>query len=38
MENLETWLDQQFEERKVEPNSGLGQACVFRRCRTAIPA
>ena len=29
MEDLKTWFDQQFEEKKVEPNSGLGQAIKY---------
>jgi len=29
MEKLHTWCDVQFEERKVEPNSGLGQAISY---------
>jgi len=31
MEGLEAWLRQQIEERKVEPNSGLGQAITYMR-------
>lgn len=31
MEGLESWLKQQFTERKVEPNSGLGQAITYTR-------
>ena len=29
METLQTWLTQQFEDRLVEPNSGLGQAIAY---------
>jgi hypothetical protein len=29
MEGLEQWLDDQFDEKKVEPNSGLGQAISY---------
>ena len=29
MEGLRTWLSQQFEEKRVEPNSGLGQAMTY---------
>ncbi len=29
MDALKTWLTAQFEERKVEPNSGLGQAITY---------
>jgi len=29
METLEKWLDDQFDEKKVEPNSGLGQAICY---------
>jgi transposase len=29
MEKLHTWCEAQFEERKVEPNSGLGQAISY---------
>lgn len=29
MEGLRTWLTAQFEEKKVEPNSGLGQAISY---------
>ena len=29
MEKLHTWCQAQFEERKVEPNSGLGQAISY---------
>ena len=29
MEKLHAWLEAQFEERKVEPNSGLGQAIFY---------
>jgi transposase len=29
MEKLHTWCEVQFEERKVEPNSGLGQAISY---------
>jgi len=31
MEGLETWLREQIEERKVEPNSGLGEAIQYMR-------
>jgi len=31
MKDLEAWLEQQFLERKVEPNSGLGQAIAYMR-------
>jgi hypothetical protein len=31
MKDLETWLRDQIEERKVEPNSGLGQAITYMR-------
>ncbi len=31
MEALKTWLIAQIEERKVEPNSGLGQAIAYMR-------
>jgi hypothetical protein len=31
MKDLETWLRYQIEERKVEPNSGLGQAITYMR-------
>ena len=31
MVTLKAWLDQQFDERKVEPNSGLGQAIAYMR-------
>jgi len=31
MRDLETWLRDQIEERKVEPNSGLGQAITYMR-------
>jgi hypothetical protein len=31
MKDLETWLREQLEERKVEPNSGLGQAITYMR-------
>ena len=31
MKALETWLRDQIEERKVEPNSGLGQAITYMR-------
>src|SRR5712691_6834304 len=30
VEKLHTWLGAQFEERKVEPNSGLGKAISYR--------
>jgi transposase len=29
MEDLEKWMKAQFEEKKVEPNSGLGQAIAY---------
>jgi transposase len=29
MENLHAWLQAQFDERKVEPNSGLGTAMTY---------
>ena len=29
MDELETWLQQQFDQKKVEPNSGLGQAIKY---------
>jgi len=29
MEDLKTWLDEQFEQRKVEPNSSLGKAIAY---------
>jgi transposase len=29
MEKLHAWLEEQFEEKKVEPNSGLGQAIAY---------
>jgi hypothetical protein len=29
MEKLHIWCDVQFEERKVEPNSGLGHAISY---------
>jgi transposase len=29
MKNLETWLNDQLDQRKVEPNSGLGQAISY---------
>ncbi|MGD0778950.1 MAG: transposase, partial [Candidatus Solibacter sp.] len=29
MEKLRIWLDTQFDERRVEPNSGLGQAISY---------
>jgi len=31
MERLEKWLSEQIEEKKVEPNSGLGEAIGFMR-------
>jgi len=31
MKDLETWLREQIEARKVEPNSGLGQAITYMR-------
>jgi transposase len=31
MRDLEIWLREQIEERKVEPNSGLGQAITYMR-------
>jgi len=33
MEKLERWFDEQFAERKVEPNSGLGQAITYMQKR-----
>ena len=29
MEELKTWFDEQFDQKKVEPNSGLGQAISY---------
>lgn len=29
METLERWMQAQFSERKVEPNSGLGNAITY---------
>jgi transposase len=29
MKDLRTWFEEQFEEKKVEPNSGLGQAIKY---------
>jgi hypothetical protein len=29
METLERWMQEQFSERKVEPNSGLGKAITY---------
>jgi hypothetical protein len=29
MEQLQQWLNEQFEQKKVEPNSGLGQAITY---------
>jgi transposase len=31
MEKLDEWLEDQFAQRKVEPNSGLGQAITYMR-------
>ena len=31
MEALKTWMDEQLEQRQVEPNSGLGQAINYMR-------
>jgi len=31
MEGLEKWLDEQIDEKKVEPNSGLGQAIFYMK-------
>ena len=31
MKDLEVWLREQIEERRVEPNSGLGQAITYMR-------
>jgi transposase len=31
MEELEKWLDEQIDEKKVEPNSGLGQAIFYMK-------
>jgi len=33
MERLKSWMDEQIEEKKVEPNSGLGQAIEYCRKR-----
>jgi hypothetical protein len=33
MESLKTWLDSQFKDKKVEPNSSLGQAISYMRNR-----
>jgi hypothetical protein len=33
MATLKAWLDQQFDEHRVEPNSGLGQAIAYMRNR-----
>ena len=33
MEKLEKWFDEQFAERKVEPNSGLGEAITYMKKR-----
>jgi hypothetical protein len=33
MEELEQWMTQQFDERRVEPNSGLGQAIAYMQNR-----
>jgi transposase len=33
MEKLEMWFDEQFAERKVEPNSGLGEAITYMKKR-----
>jgi transposase len=33
MEALEQWMTQQFDERRVEPNSGLGQAIKYMQNR-----
>jgi hypothetical protein len=33
MEELEQWMTQQFDERRVEPNSGLGQAIKYMQNR-----
>lgn len=33
MKKLEKWLEEQFAERKVEPNSGLGQAISYMQKR-----
>jgi transposase len=35
MAALKAWLDQQFDEHRVEPNSGLGQAIAYMRNRWA---
>ena len=35
MATLKAWLDQQFDEHRVEPNSGLGQAIAYMRNRWA---
>ena len=29
MDGLEQWLQEQFDEHKVEPNSGLGEAIAY---------
>jgi transposase len=29
MEDLRAWMNRQFEEKKTEPNSGLGKACTY---------
>jgi transposase len=29
MDGLHRWMNEQFEQRKVEPNSGLGQAITY---------
>jgi transposase len=31
METLRNWLDEQFDEKKVEPNSGLGEAISYMK-------
>jgi hypothetical protein len=31
MKNLEQWLEDQIEKRRVEPNSGLGEAITYMR-------
>ena len=33
MKKLEAWFEEQFAERKVEPNSGLGQAITYMQKR-----
>lgn len=33
METLKTWMKEQFNERKIEPNSGLGKAILYMQRR-----